>query len=171
MTEVRVVGLDPTSRGWVFAVVETSLGLVDHGLLRVRSTEAWREHAIAVVGRFDADALAIADPDRSRFRGEALAVLRLVQDLHATKEIPVLTVDVYAHRRRLELSTKRHAAEHLASKYPELAGRLPRKRKPWMSEDWSMNLFDALLVAELALHEMATPTSVTVARRRGGCSG
>lgn len=156
MTEVRVVGLDPTSRGWVFAVVETSIGLVDHGLLRVRSAEAWREHALAVVRRFDADALAIADPDRSRFRREALAVLRLVQDLHVTKEIPVVTVDVYAHRRRLKLPTKRHAAEHLVSKYPELAGRMPRQRKPWMSEDWSMNVFDALLVAEFALHELAS---------------
>lgn len=155
MTELRVVGLDPTSRGWVFAVLEQTVGLVDHGLLRVRTSDAWRTHARAVVQRFDADALAIADPDRSRFRGDALAVLRVVRELHATGELRVVSVDVYAHRRAIGLPTKWHAAEHLALKYPELSSRMPRKRKPWMSEDWSMNLFDALLVAEGALLELS----------------
>lgn len=155
MTELRVVGLDPTSRGWVFAVVEQTLGLIDHGLLRARTSDAWQEHARLIVQRFEADALAIADPDRSRFRGDALAVLRLVRDLHASGELCVVSVDVYAHRRSIGVPTKWHAAEHLASKYPELLSRMPRKRKPWMSEDWSMNLFDALLVAEGALLELS----------------
>jgi hypothetical protein len=31
----------------------------------------------------------------------------------------------------------------IAKRFPELALRLPRFRKPWMSEDYRMSIFDA----------------------------
>ena len=32
----------------------------------------------------------------------------------------------------------------MANHFPELAPRLPRFRKPWMSEDYRMSIFDAI---------------------------
>jgi hypothetical protein len=39
-------------------------------------------------------------------------------------------------------------AEILATRFPEeLAPRLPPKRKPWISEDYRMDIFDAVALA------------------------
>jgi hypothetical protein len=35
----------------------------------------------------------------------------------------------------------------IAKRFPELAPRLPRFRKPWMSEDYRMSIFDAVAMA------------------------
>jgi hypothetical protein len=44
--------------------------------------------------------------------------------------------------------TKHALAETLAAKFPvELALRLPPKRRPWMSEDPRMDIFDAVGLA------------------------
>jgi hypothetical protein len=46
--------------------------------------------------------------------------------------------------------TKHALAEIIAKRFPEeLGSRLPPKRKPWMSEDSRMNIFDAVALALL----------------------
>jgi len=40
--------------------------------------------------------------------------------------------------------TKYDIAKAIADEYPELAGRLPAKRKLWSPEDQQMNIFDAI---------------------------
>src|SRR5437773_8813365 len=40
--------------------------------------------------------------------------------------------------------TKYEIAMAIANRFPELAPRLPRFRKPWMSEDYRMSIFDAV---------------------------
>jgi len=41
-------------------------------------------------------------------------------------------------------STAEAIAMAIAKRFPELAPRLPRFRKPWMSEDYRMSIFDAV---------------------------
>ena len=41
-------------------------------------------------------------------------------------------------------TTKYEGAVAIAKRFPELAPRLPRFRKPWMSEDYRMSIFDAV---------------------------
>ena len=41
-------------------------------------------------------------------------------------------------------SNKHEIAVAIANQFPELAPRLPRFRKPWMSEDYRMSIFDAV---------------------------
>jgi hypothetical protein len=48
---------------------------------------------------------------------------------------------------------KHEIALAIAERYPELASRLPPKRKPWQSEDYRMKMFDA---AALGLTYLAT---------------
>ena len=44
--------------------------------------------------------------------------------------------------------TKHALAEILAKRFPEELGfRLPPKRRPWMSEDYRMDIFDAVALA------------------------
>ena len=42
---------------------------------------------------------------------------------------------------------KQEIAIAIAERFPELAPRLPRFRKPWMSEDYRMSIFDAVALA------------------------
>jgi len=42
-----------------------------------------------------------------------------------------------------ERLTKYQVASAIAARFPELAPRLPPKRKPWQSEDYRMSIFDA----------------------------
>jgi hypothetical protein len=41
-------------------------------------------------------------------------------------------------------SNKYEIAQAIAKRFPELQPRLPRFRKPWMSEDYRMSIFDAV---------------------------
>lgn len=50
-------------------------------------------------------------------------------------------------------TTKEQIAAALASQFPELARRLPPKRKVWMSEDHRMAIFDAVALIFTGLHE------------------
>jgi len=44
-------------------------------------------------------------------------------------------------------SNKQEIAIAIANRFPELVPRLPRFRKPWMSEDYRMSIFDAVGLA------------------------
>jgi len=44
-------------------------------------------------------------------------------------------------------ANKFEIAEAVATRFPELAWRLPRKRKPWQSEPLVQPLFDAVAIA------------------------
>jgi Holliday junction resolvasome RuvABC endonuclease subunit len=50
-------------------------------------------------------------------------------------------------------STKQEIAIAIASRFPELAPRLPRFRKPWMSEDYRMSIFDAVALAMTSIKQ------------------
>ena len=49
-------------------------------------------------------------------------------------------------------STKHQIAVAIAEQLPELAGRVPPCRKPWMSEDERTNIFDAVALALAFFH-------------------
>jgi hypothetical protein len=50
-------------------------------------------------------------------------------------------------KRTLSVSNKAKTARIVAAKFPELRSRLPPERKPWMSEDYRMAIFDAAAFA------------------------
>jgi hypothetical protein len=50
-------------------------------------------------------------------------------------------------KRTLSVSNKAKTAQIVAAKFPELRSRLPPERKPWMSEDYRMAIFDAAAFA------------------------
>jgi len=51
---------------------------------------------------------------------------------------------------------KQEIAGAIAKRFPELAPRLPRFRKPWMSEDYRMSIFDAVGLA-ITFFQAKTP--------------
>jgi hypothetical protein len=149
----RVLAIDPFSRGVGFAVFEGPDGLVDWGLKTTgRADSSKAVSAIeALIDRFRPDVLAlenwesagarrcdridlllnhIASTERNRVR------VRLIspREIRAIGPLPAV-------------GTKYGRACFLTERFPELLAFLPPVRKPWMSEDERMSIFDAVAFA------------------------
>jgi len=151
----RVLAIDPTSRGFAFAVLEAPAFLVDWGerivparggsLLR-KVDELLSRHQPAVLAVEDLAAKGCRRRKRAREeinRMERLALTRGVRVERASR----LTV----LRTLAPAKNKYEAALQLARTFPALGDRLPRRRKAWTSEDQRMNALDALGFAAAAM--------------------
>jgi Holliday junction resolvasome RuvABC endonuclease subunit len=152
---IRTLAVDPTSRGFGFAVLEGKDLLIDWGVVQV-----WSKNKKELVARIDA----YIDRYRPVFfvtervgsakaRKRSREITTLLAGHAAGRHLIVVTVSREAVRRLFHTSgtTKFEIALAITKTFPELASRMPRKRKPWMSEDERMNLFDALAFALTAL--------------------
>jgi hypothetical protein len=146
----RVLGIDPFSRGVGFAVLEGPDNLIDWGLKttgRADSAKAIRMIE-TLIDRFRPDVLAIEDSDASGSR--RCERVRKLLDGIASRGIKSVRVRLIegGQLRKLgplnEVNTKYGRACFLAERFPELRAFLPRFRKPWMSEEDRMAIFDAL---------------------------
>ncbi len=149
-TVTRVLAIDPFSRGVGFAVLEGPERLIDWGLKTTgRADNGKAIRAIeALVARFQPDVLAVEDSDEIGWR-RCGRVQQLLAGIVSAKSrrLPVRLVS----RHQLcaigplpQASTKYGRACLLAERFPELQPSLPRFRKPWMSEDDRMAIFDAV---------------------------
>jgi hypothetical protein len=153
-TDHRVVAIDPTSRGFGFAVLEDSTFLVDWGTKdvgRADDTKTLR-HVRAIVLRYDPDAIVLEDPRDPSFRRSA----RVRNLIISIQELSVSAGKLVAFVARPRIHklfggsgapTKRRIALILAEHFPELAPRVPPIRKAWMSEDARSSIFDAVAFA------------------------
>lgn len=148
----RTLAIDPTPRGFAFAVLEGPEKLIDWGLARVWATSdrEWLARVDAVIDRFQPAVLALEATDTSRLGERARTRLCNLSELaEARRAVQV------AHVRRADIrqqfggptATKRGIAVAITRLFPELADKLPPRRRPWMSEDERMNIFDAVSFA------------------------
>jgi len=149
-TVTRVLAIDPFSRGIGFAVLEGPERLIDWGLKttgRADNEKAIRA-TLALVARFQPDVLAVEDSGAvgSRRCGRVQTLLDRIVSTKA-RRLPVRRVSrgqLSAIGPLPQAGTKHGRACLLAERFPELQLSLPRFRKPWMSEDDRMAIFDAV---------------------------
>lgn len=154
-TPTRIFAIDPTTKGFGYAVFELPFRLVEWGLARI----AGEKHAGAVLrfeqllARFRPDAVVLEDAEAPGSRRQP-RVRRLIEAL--TKLARERGIAVYTLARSAVLkcfsspegvATKQSIAKHLAESFPELAGQLPPPRKLWQTEHERMSIFDALSLA------------------------
>ena len=152
---VRILAIAPLSRGLGYAVMEGPDKLVVCGnkaILRDKNAGA-----LAWVNRFiqfyQPDVLVLPNVTAiDTRRGARIKTLhRQIVAWADKKKVKVRVVSVTQVRTQLlrdSKGTKFAVAQMLASKYPtELGLRLPPKRRPWMSEDPRMDIFDAVSLA------------------------
>ena len=151
----RIFAVDPTTKGFGYAVFETPFHLVDWGLAHVSG-----EKESGAVARFEElldqyrpDIVILEDPTApgSRRRPRVQKLLERLRDTArergiAVHLIPRLAV-IECFSSPDKRATKYSITEHLAETFPELAMKVPRRRKPWQSEDERMATFDALALA------------------------
>jgi Holliday junction resolvasome RuvABC endonuclease subunit len=152
--EKRVVAIDPTTKGYGFAVMEGPERLIDWGVKGVKNNknENYLEPIADLINQYQPDVLVVED-----FAGRGSRRCKRVQELitriiklGSEKKVHIRNFSPLSVRKAFSDSgtfTKHQIATAIAQRLPELAPRLPPFRKCWMSEDYRMSIFDAVSFA------------------------
>src|SRR5436190_4891610 len=155
LKQIRVLAVAPSSRGFGFVVLEDNKMLVDWGVKSVRGDKNTASLVkVKELIRDYAPTLVVLEDMRGKDCRRSPRVQTLAQKIiqwAASHKLKTRLVSQKAVRSALSLepvATKHEVATRLAERLPqELSSRLPPKRKPWMSEDYRMNIFDAVALA------------------------
>jgi Holliday junction resolvasome RuvABC endonuclease subunit len=153
--DTRVMGVDPSSRGFGYVILEGPHQLIDWGVKQTRTNKNARTvvEVRALLDQYYPDILVVEEYCAGPGSRRSSRVCMLQNDLAAlTGELKVgwraypweRVRDVFA---RFGDTTKHGIACVVARLYPELHHRLPPPRKLWMSEDYRMSMFDATALA------------------------
>lgn len=143
----RVLGLASTTRGFAFALLEGPDDLVDWGLRRMPATKGAAKKRLTPVLRLGQPTLIVIEEvkgSRKRHRGRNF--FDVVTELAESIEVPVNALPSAEIQKLSDSrkSTKWDVAAGTARRFPEIALRLPPRRKPWQSEDDRVGLFLAV---------------------------
>jgi Holliday junction resolvasome RuvABC endonuclease subunit len=157
--DIRALAIDPSTRGFGFAVLEGPERLVDWGVKETKVNKNVKSLKLIddLIERYQPSVLIVED-----YRGKGSRRCRRIQELindisklGSKKKIRVKSFSRVKVKQAFFESgaeTKEDIALDIAKRFPELAPRLPRFRKPWMSEDYRMSIFDATALALSYLH-------------------
>jgi hypothetical protein len=156
---LRVLAIDPGSGGFGFAVLEGADRLVDWGVAGTtcRNDRELLARAGQLIDRYRPDVFVVEDcsAPSSRRRQRACRFIRAMIQAAIERKIDVRRFarddirKVFRHDDTLP--TKHRIAVAIVELFPELLLRLPPLRRPWMSEDYRMSIFDAVALG-LVLH-------------------
>ncbi len=151
----RILGIAPSTRGFGFALVEGLNTLVDWGVKSVTGDKntGCMAQVEKMIAHYQPDVLTLEDTSHksvrrsARIRNLCKRIIRMAEG----RDVAVLLFSKEQVRQKFFTDghgTKYAVAEILAKKFPEEIGfRLPPKRRPWMSEDYRMGIFDAVALA------------------------
>jgi len=161
MEAARILAIDPASNGFGFAVLEGPTALIDWGVKHASGDQnrKYLEQAAKLIARYQPEVLVVEDTRAKGSRRRSRAC-ELIENLLAPASAQYLRT-WRVSRRKVQLSfsksgpaTKRQVAVALTERFPELEPHLPPVRKPWISEDERMSIFDAMAFALTFYQEM-----------------
>jgi len=152
--DIRVLALDPSTRGFGFAVLEGPNRLIDWGVKETKVNKNARSLKLIddLIDRYQSSIVVVEDYKGKGSR-RCRRIERLINDiskLASERKIKVRSISRVKIKQVFAESgakNKYDIAIAIAKRFPELAPRLPRFRKPWMSEDYRMSIFDAVALA------------------------
>jgi len=147
----KILTLDPACGGLGYALIEdNAVQLLDWGVktCRPNKNKIFLKRATELFIRHKPDIVVVEDVKGKtrRCRRVRLLIHKLIE-LATRKKIKVQTFSREQIKKAFANShatNKEEIAQVIASFFPELAPRLPRHRKIWMSEDYTMSIFDAV---------------------------
>jgi len=148
----RILALAPSTRGFGFAVLDGKETLVDWGVKSVDGDKNARslERLEALVACYLPEVIIMEDHSAKSSR-RSTRIRELGRQIIAAASNRKIRVKLFSRRHLREVffvdgvGTKHAIATILAERFPEeLGSRLPPKRKPWMNEDYRMDIFDAV---------------------------
>ena len=150
-----VLAVYPSARGFAFVVFEGPLSPVDWSVREIRGRHKNQKCLIGIAAlfvRFQPEALVLQDMSAAGTR-RACRLRELnatIAELAGERGVPVFTYSRAQVQEAFEpfgFTSKRVIAEAIAKHIPVFDRYLPPVRKPWMSEDARMALFDAVALA------------------------
>lgn len=149
----RILAIDPSRRGFGFAILDGPVLLADWGLRRAKGKVKCLERAAALIRRYQPDVLVVEQTSAPgcRRRERALRVIKSLLTLARGHRLRVRRISRRSVQRCFGArspATKHQIAVALAVRFPELAPHLPPARKNnGDSEDERMAIFDAVAFA------------------------
>jgi Holliday junction resolvasome RuvABC endonuclease subunit len=138
------------TRGFAFVLFEGHQSPFDWGLFETRGPRKQRRclaRVVKILDRYQPDFLVLRDSSTQDTRTQRIANLNAaISELAKDRRIPI---HAYSHdhvRDAFEyagVGNKQGVAEVIAKHIPAFERYVPPPRKPWMSEDPRMGLFDA----------------------------
>jgi len=152
-----VLAIAPSSRGFGFAVVEVSGALIDWGVREVGGDKNAQSlvKLEQLLDLYRPQAMTLEDPlaEHCRRSPRIQKLCRRIIEIGGRRKIRMAIFSRKQVRRVFFANgegTKYAIAEILAERFPEELGpRLPRKRRPWMNQDYRMDIFDAVALGLL----------------------
>src|SRR5262249_27206682 len=156
-----VLAIYPQSRGFAFVLFEGWLSPVDWGVHDARGPRknAWCLNKInSLLDLHMPEVVVLQDmSDRDSHRAPRIQELNeRIADLADRRGMVVhkySRTKVLDYFQKVGASTKQKIAERIAKLVPALSLFMPPQRKPWMSEDPRMGIFEAAALAWMYFHE------------------
>lgn len=147
----RVLAVDPSTRGFGFAILEGPNRLIDWGVKETKTDKKSRSQKLIanLIDLYQPSVIVIEDhaAKGSRRCGRVRELIDDISQLAEKRNVKVRSFSRLKVKQAFsesDATTKYKIAVAIAERFPELAPRLPRYRKPWMSEDYRMSIFDAV---------------------------
>ena len=147
--EVRVLAIDPSTRGFGFSVLEGPERLIDWGVKDTKTDKNRRALKLIkeLINYYKPNVIVLEDYEGrgSRRCLRVKALISSISKLKSNRKVKVKNFSrkqvkhAFSHARN-----KRDIALAIAERFPELLPRVPRVRKCYMSEDYRMSIFDAV---------------------------
>lgn len=155
----RIVAIAPSVRGFGFAVFEGPGVLIDWGVKNVRYEKNSRclLQIANLFERYRPDAIIVEDC-RSKKSKRCPRIKRLIREIIDLASSRIIQSYRFSRFQIIKTfsqhnaSTKHQIAASIATDFTELTHLLPPLRKPWMSEDYRMGIFDAVALALTFFH-------------------
>jgi Holliday junction resolvasome RuvABC endonuclease subunit len=151
----RVLAVDPTSKGFGFAVLEGKERLLDWGIKVIPKSDknvACLIRLTDLIEYYHPQVIVVENVagKGSRRCLRVQKLMEMIVALAADKKIKTRSFSRYDIRKAFSqygAVNKHQVALVIARHFPELAPRLPRVRKAWATEQLRMNIFDAVALA------------------------
>ena len=157
--DIRVLAIDPSTRGFGFAILEGPERLIDWAVKETKVNKNAKSLKLIddLIDRYQPNVIVVEDYEGkgSRRCYRVGALINDISKLAAKRKIMVRSFSRAKVKQAFFESgavNKHEIASAIAKGFPELAPRLPRVRKPWMSEDYRMSIFDAVALATAFFH-------------------
>lgn len=162
----RMLAIAPSSRGFGFAVMESEGVLIDWGVKSVSGSKNAQsvDQIGSLITQYEPTQVVFEDllSPGVRRAPRIHALIGDIAELAVQKGVKIKRIKRQHVRRSLfqkGKATKQTIAEELGRRYPnELGFSVPGKRKPWMSQDYRMDMFDAVALAECFVKQKRTAT-------------
>ena len=152
----RVLAIAPKSRGFGFVVMESQTSPIDWGVRTGRGDPVEKQIITLtkvrdLLEQYEPSLLILEQVDRrSRHGGRIRLLLESIHNVAVWEKVKVRRISISWVRKVFQAFnawTKHDIATVIVHHLPELAPRMPPPRKPWMAENHSMAIVDAVALA------------------------